>query len=360
MSRMCLAVIGVGHLGKEHARILAGLPEVNLVAVADTNREQAEAVAQRCGTRAVTDYRELAGQVDAAVIVVPTAYHHAVAGTFLAQGTPVLVEKPLAPTLEQAADLEAQAVRRGTLLQVGHIERFNPAFEELQRRPLRPKFIRCERQGPFTGRSTDIGVVLDLMIHDLDLLPALIGAPVRSVEAIGVSLVGGHEDVTQARLVFANGCVADLTASRISPTPSRCMQLWGAEGYAALDFGRRQLRLVQPSAAFRHARMEGKRMDPAALKAELFQLHLESVELDCNQGDQLTRELQEFVHCVRSGAKPRAGAREGREAVALATRVLNSLRSHAWEGDAVGPVGPLQVPAPQGELFPAHAGRAAA
>ena len=163
-------MIGVGHLGKEHARILATMPDVNLVAVADPNLIQAEGVALRCGTRAVADYRELLGEVAAVVVAAPTSHHHSVAREFLARGTAVLVEKPLASTPEQARELVKLARAYRAVLQVGHIERFNPAFEDLQSRPFAPRDLSCERYGGFTGRSTDVGVVFDVMIHDLDLV----------------------------------------------------------------------------------------------------------------------------------------------------------------------------------------------
>jgi predicted dehydrogenase len=363
MARLRMAVVGVGHLGKEHARILAGLGEVELVGVADVNREQAEAVARRLGTRAFPEHRPLLELVDAACVVVPTREHFAVASEFLRRGIPVLVEKPLAATLEQAEGLVELAERHRAVLQVGHIERFNPAFEDLLRRPLQPKFITCQRQGPFTGRSADVGVVLDLMIHDLDLLLALVRAPVRRVEAVGVSLFGRHEDVASARLHFANGCVADVTASRASPTPLRCLHVWGPEGYARVDLGRRRLLLVQPSQELRAHGLDAGRLDPAArarLRDELFGHHLEVLELDRNQGDQLTRELEEFVRCARGEGAPRAGGTAGLKAIALASRVLDSLRRHAWEGHSHGPAGPLQLPAPLGPLFtPAEGGAAA-
>jgi predicted dehydrogenase len=187
MSRLRVAVVGVGHLGKEHARILATLPDVELVGVVDPNISQVESVAQRCGTQAFTDHRALLPLVDAAVIAAPTSHHFAVAADFLSRGLPLLVEKPIAQTIRQAEEMVELAERNGALLQVGHIERFNPAFEELLRHPLQPKFITCERYSGFSGRSTDIGVVLDLMIHDLDLVLALVRSPVRTVEALGVA-----------------------------------------------------------------------------------------------------------------------------------------------------------------------------
>jgi predicted dehydrogenase len=363
MSRLRLAVIGVGHLGKEHARILASLPEAELVGVADVNAAQAEAVALRCGSRGFPDYRGLLPLVDAAVVVVPTVHHHAVAADFLRRGIPVLVEKPLTTEPAQAEELVSLAHLQGVTLQVGHIERFNPAFEELCRRPLRPKYVTCRRLGSFTGRSTDIGAVLDLMIHDLDLLLALVKSPVRDVQALGLSVLGGHEDVAQARLVFENGCVADLTASRVSAAPVRQMQVWSAEGFARVDFAKKHLTLVQPTDELRRQRLDPRRLDAAALARLRAGLHgdfLQTLDLDCQGGDQLTRELQDFLHCVRTGGRPLAAGEDGRDAVALAARVLERLRGHAWEGRADGPAGPLHMPAPEGPLFPPAQGGAAA
>ncbi len=219
MNRIRMAVVGVGHLGKEHARILSTFPDVELVGVADVNWNQARAVAERCQTRAFGDHEDLFDEVDAVSIAAPTLYHHAIARSFLKRDLAVLVEKPITTTLAQADELVEIADRQGVPFQVGHIERFNPAFEELTRRPLNPKLIECERHGPFTGRSTDIGVVLDLMIHDLDLILSLVRSPVTDVYALGAQAFGGHEDIVNARLTFANGCMDSVTASRISPRP---------------------------------------------------------------------------------------------------------------------------------------------
>ncbi len=354
MTRLRVAVVGVGHLGKEHARILAGMPDVELIGVADARAAQAEAVAQRCGTRAFADHRPLLEAVEAAVIAVPTAHHHAVAVDFLARGVDLLVEKPLAAELAPAEQLVEMARRQGVLLQVGHIERFNPAFEELQRRPLRPKYISCERCSGFSGRSTDIGVVLDLMIHDLDLVLALVNSPVRAVQAFGVSVLGGHEDLARARLTFANGCIADLSASRVHPSPVRSMQVWGPEGFAALDLARRHLTLVQPAEHLREGRLDSRHLDAAtaaSLRAELFGRHLHVQEWAADAGDQLTRELRHFVDCVCSGEPPRVDGAAGRDAVAVASRILENLRNHRWEGESSGPAGPWHLPEPRGSLF---------
>ena len=360
MSRLRMAVIGVGHLGKSHARVLASLPEVDLVGVADVNPEQVEAIATQYHTKGYTHFEPLLDQVDAVTVVVPTMYHHQVAGAFLKRGIPVLVEKPIATTVAQADELIELAQRAGVALQVGHIERFNPAFEELAGRAICPKFIESERHGPFTGRSTDIGVVLDLMIHDLDLLLGLVGGPVASVDALGSAVFGGHEDVVNARLTFANGCVAHVTASRVAEHPKRRLRVWAPEGYAGIDFVQKRLTLVQPSEQLRRYGLKVAELElseRATLKDDIFRKHLETREFDCNRGDQLTSELSHFVKCVRTGKKPRVTGEDGREALALAERVLASIQAHSWEGTQGRGVGIAGFPAPIGKLFETETAR---
>jgi len=356
MTRLRMAVIGVGHLGQHHARILAGLPDVELVGVVDTNPEQAWSVASRLGTTAYDHYAPLLGRVDAVSVVTPTIHHHEVAAAFLRAGVPVLVEKPICRTVAEADDLIALARAAGVPLQVGHIERFNPAFEELVRRPIRPKFIEAERHGPFTGRSVDIGAVLDLMIHDLDLLLSLVGSPVERVSAVGAPVFGGHEDMVNARLEFANGCIAHVTASRITRLPKRRLRVWAPEGYAGIDFVTRKLTLVQQSEEVRRHGLRVEHLDAAAkarLKDELFGRYLQVLNLDGDRkGDQLTAELKHFLDCVRTGGRPRVTGEDGRNALELAERVLTALRNHRWEGTADGPLGPDALPAPIGYLFP--------
>jgi predicted dehydrogenase len=354
MSRLRLAVVGVGHLGKEHARILAGMPDVELAGVVDARASQAEAVAQRCGTRAWTHHQPLLDRLDGAVIATPTAHHHAVAVDFLRRGIGLLIEKPLAAELSQADELAALAGQQQALLQVGHIERFNPAFEELQKLPLTPRYISAQRCGGFSGRSTDIGVVLDLMIHDLDLVLTLVQAPLRRVEALGVAVLGGQEDIAQARLTFANGCVADLQASRVHPTALRSMQVWGVEGFAGVDFLRRRLTLLQPAEHLRRPRQPSAAPPGAyleSLRTELFGKHIQMQEHELKACDALTRELEDFVHCLRYQQRPRVDGLAGRDAVAAASQVLDRLRAHPWQGEAGGPCGPWSLPAPQGLLF---------
>lgn len=355
MTRVRMAVIGVGHLGQHHARILAGLPDVDLIGVADANPEQARAVASRLGTAAYDRFEPLLGQVDAVSVVTPTIFHHQVASTFLQHAVPVLVEKPVCRSVAEANDLIELAERHGVPLQVGHIERFNPAFEDLARRPMVPKFVEAERHGPFTGRSVDIGAVLDLMIHDLDLLLALIGGPVRTVSAVGAAVFGGHEDMVNARLEFENGCVAHVTASRISPRPKRRLRVWAPEGYAGIDFVSRKLTLVQPGEEVRRHGLRVDKLDAIAkakLKDEVFGRYLQILHLDGDRkNDQLTSELRHFVDCVKTGRRPRVTGEDGRDALELAERVLTSIRGHQWEGRPDGPIGPGAFPRPSGWLF---------
>jgi predicted dehydrogenase len=356
MNRLRMAVIGVGHLGQSHARILSGLPDVDLVGVVDVNGKQASEVAERCGTKAFTDYKPLLKRVDAVTVVVPTIYHHLVAKQFLKAGVPVLVEKPIAVTVAEADELVALARKAKVPFQVGHIERFNPAFEELVGRKMQPKFIESERHGPFTGRSTDIGAVLDLMIHDLDLLLSLVGSSVVQIDALGSAVFGGYEDVVNARLLFASGCVAHVTASRVSQHNKRRLRVWAPEGYAGIDFVKKQLILVQPSAALRRRGLQTSHLDAAAkaaLKEEIFGKHLESLELDCaSHGDQLSSELKHFIQCVKTGQRPRVTGEDGREALALAERILDAIAEHTWNGASdLKAVGVPGFPAPLGPLF---------
>ena len=354
MGRLRVAVVGVGHLGKEHARILATMPDVELVGVADINGEQAQTVARRCGTNAYADYRPLHNNVDDATIAVPTFAHHSVASEFLSRRIPVMVEKPLAMNLEQADDLVALSREQSTILQVGHIERFNPALLDLERRNLRPKFVQGERLANFSGRSLDIGVVLDLMIHDLDVLLAMVRSPVRSVEAVGVSLFGVHEDIANARLTFDNGCVANLTASRASVKPLRKMHVYSPEGYVSLDFGKRHATIIQPNERVRQEGFDIRKLDLSMiglLKEKLFGHYLEIREFDMKEIDQLTAELNHFLTCVRTRTQPKVTGEDGRNAVELACRIQEKINTHQWEGHAAGPIGPKQLPPSLGPLF---------
>ncbi len=351
MKPLKVAVVGVGHLGRHHARILSGLPDVELVAVVDSRLEQAQAVAQACGgsTRAGTDYQALLGEVDAVSVAVPTRFHRQVAGDFLERGVPCMVEKPLATTLLEAEELVSLADARSVPLQVGHIERFNPALSTLDGLAFRPKYIAAERLGTYTFRSTDIGVVLDLMIHDIDLVLSLIKAPVKSVAAVGVGVFGGFEDVANARIEFEDGCVANLTASRASFQAVRKMRLFAPEGYVTLDFATKRGTLVRPSDRLRHGEIDLEGLDlaqPAAVKERLFGKILRVDQVQGEGREPLALELEDFVQAVRTGSRPRVTGHDGLRAIRLADQVLRSLESHAWEGSEGGPTGPHHLPEP--------------
>lgn len=337
MSRVRMGVVGVGALGRHHARILSELAGVELVAVADAHADRGRDVAAKHRTRWVADYRELFGQVDAVSVVVPTVAHRDIAGEFLRQGVPVLVEKPLAHDLAAAQELVDLAERRSVPLQVGHIERFNPAWEAAWPRLTQPKYIRAERLSTFTFRSTDIGVVLDLMIHDLDLVLSIVDSPLQAVQAFGIGVMSGHEDAVQARLTFQNGCIADLTASRISPVARRAVQVWSRSGCTTIDLHQRTVTRYCPSPALlcglspvEKAREPGA--DIEALKAGVFGELLHVENLPVPQGDALTAELQSFVECVAQGRRPRIDGRQALAAMVAADRVLQEVQQHRWDG----------------------------
>ena len=285
--------------------------------------------------------------MDAVSVVVPTVAHWQVAGDFLRAGIPVLVEKPLAANVDQACNLVNLAKHSGALLQVGHIERFNPAFQVASDRIHRPKYIRAERTSAYTFRSTDIGAVHDLMIHDIDLVLSLVRSPLNSVEAFGVTVIGGHEDAVQARLRFASGCIADLTASRISPTVSRSLQAWSASGCVTCDMHTHEVRLYAPSDKLRYgpsplelARQPGA--DIEQLKKDVFGqfVQVESLPVNASGPDALTRELNDFVDCIKTGRTPHVDGEQGLAAMLVADAVLKSVAQHQWEGHANGAVGP--------------------
>ncbi len=351
MKTLKLAVIGAGHLGRIHAKLLAEMPDVELVGIADPVASAREKVAADHHSVPIADHRELLGHVDGAVIATPTRFHHAVAIDFLAAGTPLLIEKPLTSSLAEAEELVQSADRHGALLQVGHIERFNPAFVAATRHVNEPQYVEAVRASGFTGRSTDIGVVHDLMIHDIDLLLSLTGSPLKSVSALGMAILGRHEDVAQAHLEFENGCVANLSASRVSynPAPKRQMQIWSAMGFAAIDFGSRTANIVRPSDAVMQHEVDYESLDPtekAGFSQRVFSDMLKIEPLEIESRNALADELRDFVDCIRNASSPRVTGRHGRDAVAVAQAILESIQSHTWHGQRTGPIGPLATPTP--------------
>lgn len=350
MKRLRVGVVGTGALGRHHARIYSTLDTTELIGVADTSAERGQSVAQACRTRWYEDFRSLFGEVDAVSIAVPTVGHQAVASEFLNRRIAVLVEKPLAANVAEAAALVAAAELTRTTLQVGHVERFNPAAQVARRLVGAPRYIRSERMSPYAFRSTDIGVVLDVMIHDIDLVFDLAGSPLRDVEAFGVSILGENEDCVQARLRFDNGCVADLAASRVHPTSRRSMQIWSESGCVSVDFLSRDVVHYIPSDRLLHgesplARARRPGADIEQLKSEIFGQYLHVERPDVPTTDALTAELASFADCVLHGRQPVVDGPAALAAMQAADRILQSVATHGWNGREAGPVGPfLTVP----------------
>lgn len=302
-------VIGVGYLGRFHAEKYAALPEVELVGVADSDPERAREVAQALHTRAFSDYRELLPQVAAVSVAVPTSQHYAVVKDCLAAGVQVLVEKPLTVTVAEADELVARARERGLILMVGHLERFNSAMEELKSRVTRPRFIESHRLSFYKERGTDVDVVLDLMIHDLDHVLNLVPSPVKEIRAAGISVLTDRIDLANARLEFADGCIANLTASRMSFKSMRKFRLFQPEAYLAVDFENREL-----VAAFRQDGVLGP-IPGVALETKRFP-----------QEDVLFKEIVAFVQAVRQGAEPPISGEAGRAALNLALEIMAAMK----------------------------------
>jgi len=306
MKPLRCAVIGVGYLGKFHAQKYAQLPGCELVAVADSRLEVAQAVAKPLGCRAVADYRELLGQVDVVSVVVPTQAHHAVTLDFLRAGAHVLVEKPIAVTLEQADEMIEQAERSGLVLAVGHLERFNPVALALEPLLDRPRFIESTRLAPFKPRATDVSVLLDLMIHDVDLILSLVDSEIVSVDSSGARVLTQDIDIANARIRFANGCVANVTASRVSNKSERKMRVFQHRACHSLDFGTRHLVSYRATDA-----------DPLAAPEDAIERQMQMF----GEADALLSEITDFVASVREGRAPKVSGRAGRRALAAVQRI---------------------------------------
>jgi len=301
----------VGSLGQHHARVFAELVGARLVGVADVDRARAVAIAGRHGCRAVTDYHELLSDVEAVSVVTPTLLHHVIARACLAAGRHVLVEKPLAATVEEARDLVAAASDHDVTLQVGHIERFNAAFRATRGAIKEPTLIECRRWAPFTSRGADVDVVLDLMVHDLDLVLGLISAPVQEIQASGVSILSATTDVAQARVVFQNGCVGTFSANRVAQSKVREVRILQPEGYVVIDLAQQSARV-------------GRRTMGTSGRYEVL---TEQVRGDGREP--LKLELEAFVDAVRNGAQPLVSGREGAAALELAYAIINAIGTHS-------------------------------
>jgi predicted dehydrogenase len=331
--RVRVGVVGVGHLGKHHARLLQGL-DCDLVAVADPNDAARAFAAETHGIAAFADHHELLGKVDAVSVVVPTKLHREVASVFLENGIDVLVEKPIARTVADGQALVDLAKKHGRVLQVGHVERFNPALRGIADIGRKARYIESHRLAPFSFRSTDIGVVLDLMIHDLDLVLALVRSDIVSVEAFGGAVFTPAEDMASAIIKFRNGAVAHLTANRVALKPLRKMRVFSREGYASLDFQTGQGMVVKKAEGWDFEKLDLDRIDKTQvgdLWKFVFDGLLQVQQLELNEGNPLQEELVDFLRCVRERKAPIVSGEDGVAALAAAEQVLAAIAKNRWE-----------------------------
>jgi len=305
-----VGVVGVGYLGKFHARIYSSLPGVELVGVVDANSETAGKVANEYKTRVFERPEDLIGKVDAVSVVVPTVHHLPVAQPFLAAGIHMLMEKPIAPSVEEGEKLVALAEKSGALFQVGHLERYNAGFMELMRRVTEPRFIEATRIGGFTERATDVDVVTDLMIHDLDLVMAMVKSPIQDLRATGLAVLTSHVDIANARLEFKNGAVANVTASRISIKKQRRIRVFAHNSYHALDFADQQVDAVTAEPSPNGGRPE-----------------IRAGKLEVTPTPPLDAELADFVSAIRDRRPPLVDGRTGLEALRVAFMVKEKIAS---------------------------------
>jgi predicted dehydrogenase len=307
--RVRVAVIGVGHLGKHHARLLAGIDGAELVAVVDTQPDRAAAAAEATGARAVSDFHDLIGQVDAVSIAVPTELHRDVAMPFLERGTAVLVEKPITKTVAEGEALIAAALKSGATLAAGHTERHNPAVTTVLPFVTTPRFVEVHRLGVFPERSLDIDVVFDLMIHDLDIILAMVKGEVTTVEAVGVPVLTDKFDIANARLRFSTGCIANITASRISKERVRKIRLFQPDAYVSIDYAEQEVE------GYRLVRRAGERPQ------------IQGGKLPVTRDEPLKRELQDFIDAVRGRRRPLVTGEDGLRALKLAQTIADRMET---------------------------------
>lgn len=302
MNRLRVGVVGVGHIGKNHARIYHELPHAEFTAVFDTDAAKAEAIAQEFGARVATSLEDFAQQVDAASVATPTSSHFEIARQLLECGKQLLIEKPITDTPADATQLAEMAAQRGLVLQVGHVERFNPVLSALEERLTHPRFIEAHRLSPYPNRSTDVGVVLDLMIHDLEVILHLVRSPVQSIDAVGVPVLSRSEDIANARVRFENGCVANVTSSRISPERMRKIRVFQEDAYLSLDYQNQSGEIYRRTAT-------GITRD----------------EVEIEREEPLKQQLAAFVDCAATGRKPKVSGLEATAALELAVEITKRL-----------------------------------
>lgn len=303
MRKIKAGVVGVGRLGREHARLYSQLPDVELVGVADIDYERARDIAAQCRTVGCQNYDDLYGKVEAVSIVVPTDLHYPLARDFLKRGIHILLEKPVTQTTEEAEKLIRLAHRNKLIFQIGHVERYNAAVREVGKLIKSPRFIESHRLAPYQPRGTEVGVVLDLMIHDLDIILHLVNSPLERIEAIGVAVLSRHEDIANARLLFENGCVANVTSSRLSREKLRKLRIFQIDSYISLDYSTQEIDLY---------RKEGEGIS----RKKLSPPKIEPLKL----------EIEDFIKCVSTGRRPLVSGEEGKEVLGVALDIEEQIR----------------------------------
>ncbi|MBW1776621.1 MAG: Gfo/Idh/MocA family oxidoreductase [Deltaproteobacteria bacterium] len=311
MDKVRVAVVGVGYLGRYHAEKYQKIPEAHLVGVVDIDRDRAETTALRVGTQPFGNHREILGQVDAVSIAVPTPQHFHIAMDFLQEGVDVLIEKPITSTLEEADTLIEAARAQDRFIQVGHLERFNPAVRTLDGVVRNPLFIESHRLSRYKPRGTDVSVVLDLMIHDIDIILNFVKNKVKEIRAAGMSVVTPHVDIANARLEFENGCVANVTASRISLKDERKLRLFQRDKYISIDFANQEITVIDRSEEEKAGLIPGMRVQ----------------QLDFPREDALEAELKAFIASVLQRTPPRVNGETGRDALEIALQVVDQIHA---------------------------------
>ncbi|MFQ5597352.1 MAG: Gfo/Idh/MocA family protein [Nitrospiria bacterium] len=307
--KLKLAVVGVGSLGQHHARVYSEMEDVALVAVVDSNMARAKEIASKYDCLPFDRIDPLIGRIDAASIVVPTAHHHPVAKVLLNQGVHLLLEKPMTNTLEEADDLIGVSERSAAMLQIGHIEQFNAGFRTLKKYLQQPRFFECHRIGPFVARGTDVHVILDLMIHDIDIILSLLTAELTEIRAVGTSVLTPQIDIANVRLAFSDGCVANITASRVSQDKLRKIRVFQSDAYFSLDYMRQEMRVYR-----RVLKTDGT---PS----------IEISQVAAEKEESLKAELSSFVRSIRSQAGPHVSGEDGRRALEVALRIVDLIKN---------------------------------
>lgn len=302
MDKIRVGVVGVGYLGEHHARIYASMDDVELAGVVDIKKERADEIALKYSTNSFYGYRDLFSKVDAVSIAVPTILHHSIALEFIENRIDILVEKPITSAITEADDLIEKALKRGVILQVGHVERFNPAIVEMRKHITRPGFIEAHRIGPYVGRGIDVDVILDLMIHDIDIILSITDSDITDLRAIGVPVLTDHLDIANGRLEFSSGCIANITASRVSRERMRKIRIFQPDTYMSVDCGKQEI------AIFRKTKREGK-------------TEIRGEEKGLKKEEPLSAEIRAFIDAVTHRTEPLVTGEDGRKALDVAIRI---------------------------------------